>query len=367
VGRSGHPLPVVDQLALAIAARDFPAPSPWQLPAVVAGRSLIADTVAQLPLVATRAGEVRRPQPAIVRQPDPREPVWATLHRVVMDQTRYGRAWLWITAVDADGVPAALRVLDPAEVAATLDELGDPTEVTWRGRRLQVGLDVVHLPLDLDTDPLGTSPLLESWPILEGIAQLYGYAAGTWSSWGMPSLKLKVPGRLNRTEADDLRSQFLETHAGRRVPAVLWGDADVDPIMAGDAVGAGLAAAHDQAVQEVGRLLRIPPALLNAVAGDSLTYSTTQGEFQAWLATGLGAYLMRIEAAWSTLTTRGTVVRFDTSELVRADMVARWAAYGTAVGGPWLTVPEVRAMARAAGDPVPTAAGDVAPARNETV
>jgi HK97 family phage portal protein len=360
-------LPIVDQLALRVAARDWPAPSPWQLPPVIAGRTLIADTVAQLPLLAYRAGEVRRPQPAIIRQPDPREPIWSTLHRVVMDQTRYGRAWLWVTALDGDGVPAALRVLPDDEVSPTLDELGDPTEIAWRGRTLQVGLDVVHVPLDLDTDPLGSSPLVEAWPILEGIAQLYGFAAGTWSSWGMPSLKIRVPGRLDRAEADDLRAQFLETHAGRRVPAVLWGDADVDPINAADAVGAGIAAAHDSAIAEVGRLLRIPPALMNAVAGDSLTYSTTQGEFSAWLATGLGAYLMRIEAAWSSLLTRGTVARFDTSELVRADMVARWSAYGEACGAPWLSVPEVRAMARAAGDPVPAIAGDVAPARNEVV
>ncbi len=354
-------------MALAIAGREFPAPSPWQLPPVIAGRTLIADTVAQLPLLAYRGGELRRPQPAIVRQPDPREPIWSTLHKVVMDQTRYGRAWLWVTAIDGDGVPAALRVLPDDEVSATLDELGDPTEIAWRGRRLQVGIDVVHVPLDLDTDPLGTSPLVEAWPVLEGIAQLYGYAAGTWSSWGMPSLKIRVPGRLDRAEAADLRDQFLETHAGRRVPAVLWGDSDVDPINAADAVGAGIAAAHDAAIAEVGRLLRIPPALMNAVAGDSLTYSTTQGEFSGWLATGLGAYLMRIEAAWSALTTRGTVARFDTSELVRADMVERWAAYGAACGEPWLSRDEVRAMARGAGDPVPSTTAAPHPVRNEAV
>ena len=42
---------------------------------------------------------------------------------------------------------------------------------------------------------------------------------------------------------------------------------------------------------------------------------------------------MRIEAAFSSLLVRGTDARFDTSELLRADIAARFAAYSVALAG----------------------------------
>jgi HK97 family phage portal protein len=336
---------------LAKIAEDFRNPlellRPEQLPPVIAARTLIADTVAQLPITAVRNGMPLKKPPAIIRQPDPTEPTWATLHRIVMHLTANGNAWLRVTSWDAADRPQSLEVLNPDDVAPELDEYGQVLAVRWRDRRLNVapfGDDVIHIGLIESKGPhgVGDSPLTLARGALDSIAALYGYQASYWANGGQPSLLIKVPHRVNRAEADQIREDFLTTHRGRAVPAVLWGGAELQP-WAGTAADLQLSEAHDNAVAEVARLYRIPPSLLNAKSGDSLTYSTVAEQLRSWLMTGLQAYLVRIEAAFTELTAYGTTGRFDTSELQRTDHASRIQAYTMALGQrQWLKVDEVR-------------------------
>ena len=103
------------------------------------------------------------------------------------------------------------------------------------------------------------------------------------------------------------------------------------------------------------------PSLVNVAAGDSLTYATTEAEFSKWLKVGLGQYLTRIEAAFSDLTPYGTDVRFDTTELLRTDLVARWDAYAVGVQNGWILPAKVRE--REGFPPLPAGAGAL-PARH---
>jgi HK97 family phage portal protein len=308
---------------------------------------LIADTVAQLPLGAMRNGLPVKRLPAIIRQPDPTEPTWATLHRTVMHLTAGGNAWFRVTSWDDADKPQSLEVLNPDDVAPELDEFGQVQSIRWRDRKLSVapfGDDVVHVGLIESKGPhsLADSPLTLASGALDSIAALYGYTASYWANGGQPSLLIKVPHRVSRDEADQIRSDFLTTHRGRSVPAVLWGGAEVQP-WAGTAAELQLTEAHDNAVAEVGRLYRIPPSLLNAKSGDSLTYSTVAEQLRSWLMTGLQAYLVRIEAAFTELTAYGTTGRFDTAELQRADFASRVQGYAMALGQrQWIKVDEVR-------------------------
>jgi HK97 family phage portal protein len=314
------------------------------LPPVYACRTLLADTAAQLALVAVRDGVPRRPTPPVIARPDPSEPRWLTIHKLVMALSGDGNAWLLITSWDSYDRPASVLVLDPLEVQPDADEFGHLTYVRWRDRRLRVGDEVVHIPMTVDgtRGPLGVSPLRACRGALESIASLYGYAGAVWDEQGAPSVIIRVPqARLADGQADDLRNEWLRTHKGRRVPAVLWGGSEVQPFAEAPT---GLGGDLDRAVAEVARAYGMPPSLVNAPSGDSLTYSTTEGELRHWLATGLGRYLTRIEAAFTDLMPRTTSARFDTSELLRADLAARVAAYSTALAGAaWLEVDEVRA------------------------
>jgi len=123
--------------------------TPWELPIVVACRRVLADTIAQFPMVAMTNGQPRDPQPAIVVRPDPSEPAWLTKARIVDNLTRAGHAWLMPTGWAADGWPNALRVIDGDRGAPSFDIDGRIIDVSIGGERFGIGPDrgeVIWMP-----------------------------------------------------------------------------------------------------------------------------------------------------------------------------------------------------------------------------
>ena len=87
----------------------------WKLPAVVAGRQLIADTVSGFPMTAENtAGVVLDPAPAICVRPDPSEPAGDTWEKLTNSLTRHGRAWVRVTALGNNGYPIAAEIVAKA-------------------------------------------------------------------------------------------------------------------------------------------------------------------------------------------------------------------------------------------------------------
>lgn len=318
--------------------------SPWELPIVVACRRVIADTVLQLPLVTLRD---RRPvprQPPVVVRPDPWEPRWLTMQRVVDNLTGWGHVWIMPTAWDATGWPTAVRIIDAAQGAPSFDATtGDLTSVAIAGQHLTPGPDgVIWLPYEVPyRGHVGQSPIARCWRAVEYLAALFDMAGSFWEA-GFPSLALTVLQRLDPDDTRKLKDQILGAWSRRHEPAVLDNGATLNPV-GSSAVESQLVESIAAANAECARAFGVMPSLVNVAGGDSLTYSTTEGEFQKWLAVGLGPYLTRIEAAWTDLTPYGQQTRFDTAELTRADLATRAAAYATALGGAaWLTADEVR-------------------------
>lgn len=344
---------------------------PWTLPPVIAGRSLIADTVAQIPFVAVRDGRVLARQPAILRRPDPTEPRWSTVARIVNDLTGAGVAWLMVTARDAnDRWPTAIRVLPARECRPELDNYGRPAAVVWTPptggpRTLRVGRDVYHVPNLLDVDHVGRSPIAAAFTALEGVAAAYETEISFWLESGVPPFVIQSRYQLTNDQTTALQDQWTAARARTGKPAVLTGDVELHEL-AGSAPTL-FRDAHETGIATVARILRIPPVLLNARAGDSLTYSTTEGQFRSWLVTGLAAYLVRLEGVLSDLLPSAVTVRADTADLLRTDTPSRFAAYTAALGGAqWLTVDEVRAM-EGRGPLNDTAANMPAPVTDPTV
>jgi HK97 family phage portal protein len=340
---AGTQTALVDAIAAATARRGYYTVDITELPPVVAARSLIADTVAQIPFVATKGNRAAERQPTLLRRPDPAEPRWLTISRTVNDLTGTGRAWWLVTARDAANWANALMVLPDREVTYTLDGYGRPEYIWWQGRRYRVGAEVIHIPNMVDRDHVGRSPLSSSRAVFDGIAALYETEAQFWAESGVPPFAIRSRYALDSEQTVELQAQWSNARARSGLPAILTGELELQEL-------AGTAPtlfenARESAIAETARAFRIPPSLLNARAGDSLTYSNTESQFRAWLTTGLVAYINRIEAAFSDLLPYGTDVRGDTAELLRTDTAARFTAYATATGNaPWLTVDEVRAM-----------------------
>ncbi len=316
---------------------------PYALPVVVACRGLIADTLGQLPLITLRGRRPLPRQPTLTVRPNPHEPRWLTMHRIANQLTRYGHVFLAVTNTDASGRPAAVRVVDAADAAPTFDPVtGDLDTVSVAGVELVPGLDVIWIPYTVERRAsIGDAPLDACARALELYAELFAMAGSFWEA-GYPSLIVEVAQRLGPGQAQDIKRQLIESMGGRHDPGVIDSDGKISTI-GSSAVEAQLVESIAVANAEIARAFRMPPSLVNVASGDSLTYATVEGEMRRWLATGLGAYTSRVEAAFDDLTANGQRTRFDTTELLRSDLVTRVEAYSTALAGAaWLSVDEVR-------------------------
>ena len=315
--------------------------TPWELPIVVACRQLIADTVGQLPMIAYRGAQPRPDQPAIVVRPDPFEPRWQTLHRLCNNLTGWGHAWLIPSASYANDYPAAVRVVDASRAHGVFDPSGRLVDVFHDGRRLEPGSEAILVPWRVtQVGSFGAAPMNDCFRAAEYLAALYDMAGSYWEA-GFPSIAVMVKQALNPTQTAELKSQVLSAWARRHEPAVIDRDGQLAPV-GSSAVESQLIESIAVANTEIARAFGVMPSLVNVQAGDSLTYATTEGEFSKWLKVGLGSYLMRIEAAFSDLTPYGTTVRFDTTELLRTDLAARYQAYALGIQYGWILPEEVR-------------------------
>jgi phage portal protein BeeE len=319
--------------------------TPWELPIVVACRRVLADTIAQFPLVAMTNGQPRDPQPPVVVRPDPGEPTWLTKSRIVDNLTRNGHAWLQPVAWFADGTPNAVRVIDGPRGAASFDVDGRIVDVSIGGEYFTIGKEpgqVVWLPYSVGTPgSAGDPPTKDCWRAIEYLAALYDMAGSFWEA-GFPSIALMIARRLDPDDAQKLKDQLLRSWGRRHEPTVIDNGATLAPV-GSNAVDSQLVESMNWANAEVARAFGVMPSIVNVGGGDSLTYSTTEGEFTKWRAIGLGPYMNRIEGAFSDLMWYGTTAQFDTTNFVPTDMATQGVYFNQALAGqPWLTVDEVR-------------------------
>ena len=103
------------------------------------------------------------------------------------------------------------------------------------------------------------------------------------------------------------------------------------------------------AAQEIARVFRIPPHMLGAPTGDSLTYSTVEQQSLDFVRYSLQPWLRRIELAISNdrdLCFQQQYVRLEVDGLLRADAATRSEVYTRALDPitGWATRAEIRAL-----------------------
>jgi phage portal protein BeeE len=90
------------------------------------------------------------------------------------------------------------------------------------------------------------------------------------------------------------------------------------------------------------RVMQIPPTVLNTLAQSSLTYSTQVEANRQFLMMLRATYLVRLEAAFTTLLPRGLTAAFDTSSLTRMNEREQLDYDIAAVEAGIMTVDEIR-------------------------
>lgn len=318
----------------------------FELPSVVAGRQLTADTAAMMQLVgySDLTGRLN-PTPSLLRRPDPHEPYRDTIEKLVNSMTRYDIGWLFVTVRDTAGWPLAVEQVDPGRLNVTwLDPARKiVSTATLDGHSIDPR-DLRPIKFLLDGPTPDRSPLEVVRIVLERLIHVYRFSSEYYSLAAVPPYAVVHPNRLTNDQATEFMDAWLTSRAERR-PALLSGGISLETYSPTSAADAMLLETVNYLDALAARVMQIPPSLLNVLSQSSLTYSTTLDERQRWLQLGLyPGILSRIEAAFTDLMPRGQQAIFDTSNLVRMDFASRIDTYATSIAAGIHTPEEARAL-----------------------
>lgn len=315
---------------------------------------VLADAAAMCPLIVYRDGPGGRERVSdgpsgLLRAPAPGVTQPSLVMQLVAHLALWGEAFVGMYR--QGGEVAQLGLLSPDRVAVTIRS-GEPSfDYTDTSGSVQAltRADVIHVRgMSLD-GVRGVSPVGLCRDALGLAASLSDHASAVMANGAIPKGLLRVPAGPGGTElAENLSAAWQTRHGGTRSAgrvAVVTGEVSFDPVSM-PLADAEFVAQRKLSTAEVARIFRVPPWMIGAESGDSLTYSTTESQAAAFVKFGLGPWLRVIEEAVtaSELMLPGTYAEFLTEGLLRADSAARADFYAKALDPAtgWMTRAEVR-------------------------
>ncbi|HXH89705.1 MAG TPA: phage portal protein [Gaiellaceae bacterium] len=318
----------------------------------------IAEAAATLPLIAYRrlpTGRERLPGGRLVSlldRPAPAVTQSAFIGQLVASLAMRGNGFVGLYAGE-EGQVEQLGVLPPDRVQVEIKG-GMPlyTLTHDNGRQTTHGTDdVLHVRMPLTLDGiLGASPIALQREALGLNRALGEEASALAANSSAPLGVLTVPaGPIEDEALENLRAGIESRHMGARNRgrvAVLTGDIKFAPISFSPHDGQ-LAEQRELSTAEVARIFRVPPWMIGAKSGDSLTYSTVEGQSRAFLVYTLQPYLSAVEQAITgheRLCPPGAYVEFMRAAILQADTLTRAQVYALALDPErgWMSRAEVR-------------------------
>ncbi len=347
---SGHP--VTPSNALAVAD-------------VFACVRCLSDAAASIPLVPYRKTATGRTRVGgalsdLLRAPAPATTQANLIGQIVSHLALFGNSYVGKFR-DAEGKIEQLALLHPDRVTPEL-RAGRPvyTVNDGRGRRSEHSVeDIIHIRA-LSTDGLvGLSPVRQCRVALGLSQSLAEHAAQFFENGARPTGILKV-GTGNGEALEHIQAAWTQKQAGTRNAhkiAVVSGDVDFTAIT-GPLDDLQFVEQRHLSTAEIARIFRVPPWMVGASSGDSLTYSNVEQQALAFVTYSLRPYLVLVEQAISEDTDlcRGSLyVEFLLDALLRADSKTRADVYTAALAPDtgWMTRQEVRRLENL--DPEPDA------------
>jgi HK97 family phage portal protein len=319
---------------------------------VFAAVRVLADSVSSLPLHTYRkVGESRQRVTGgslydLLENPAPATTQSDFLSLTMVHLCAYGNCYLG--KYREDGAIVQLSPLDPERVQVEIRN-GQPVYRYSPPQGVQQMLtteDVCHIrALSLD-GILGVSPVQQAARVLNLSDQLVRHAINYFDSGSVhPSGILTMPEG-SSFEAESRETERLRNEAKPHGVLVVQGEADFTQ-MSVPMDDQQFAQQREISAREVARVFRIPPHMLGASTGDSLTYSTVEQQSLDFLRFSLQPWLRRIELAISNdpdLAFQRQYVRFETGSFLRSDAKTRAEFYEKALASGWMDVNEVRQL-----------------------
>ena len=298
--------------------------SAFGVSAVISAVSLLADSVASMPLRTFKIVDGNRqavPLPDIIRQPDIDSNEYEVVHQIVASMALHGNAYIHLDR-DKRGEIIGLVPLHTyqMQVLPTGDQTG--RKYLHLGNEIPAE-DMIHLRWFTPPQSLvGVSPLIQSRNLI-GIAMAMDRHLGQFYAEGAtPSSVLETDQKLTNEQAQILKNTWSDTHRRHRKPAVLSDGLKWRPITT-SAADQQMIETREQLIRDIARIFRIPAHLILASGGDTQTYQNVEQASLNFLTHTITPWLRRVEIGLSRVLPAGTDIAFDTSSLLRTDALTR--------------------------------------------
>jgi HK97 family phage portal protein len=320
------------------------------LSAVWRSLDILSNGVSQLPWREMR-GNLELPPSRLVSRPlaaaTRRE--WVSI--IVSTLALYDVAYcLRVGGYDSEGVPLGLAPLNPDQVMATSIDatsvlaLSSPDEYfVGRSKVTRDELVILRRSPQPGISDSVTGVLKLARVMFAAAIAAEHYASRYWQAGGPPTVALETDAHLNQTEADEISGRWAERRGkGPDYAPVLSGGVKAKPFGADPTAEAAIEARREM-VADVGRYFGMPTRMLNAPAGDTETYTSTESANLDLIRFTLQNYIGAIEDAISDELPGGRRMEMDIGRLSMGTQLARAQAWQLALGGsPWMIPDEVR-------------------------
>lgn len=312
--------------------------------------TLLADIVATLGISAYKHKDGAKvlvdPQPALfINSPYPDTTWFSWLWMMMESLAVTGNAFGYITARGRDGRPTGIMPIHPDHIMVTLpeDDLWPEPVYHIKGKKVRAS-DVVHVKrFPIANCAWGMSPVQQANPAVQlGLAaERFGYRYFRDSA--NPSGILSTENDLTPEQIKRAQKQWITSHQGRRLPAVLYGNLKWQTVTLTPNESQFLETRQFQR-SEIAMWFRVPPHMI----GDT-TKSTSWGTGIEEMTLGFVKYTLTpwlscIEQILSTYLPHGQFAKFNIDDLLRGDVKSRWEAYAKGRESGVYSVNDIRDM-----------------------
>ena len=316
--------------------------------AVYTAVSILADSVATLPLVEYKMGK-RQDGPVLpsllTSDPWPEGTAQDWLTQVMVSLTLRGNFFGQVVARDDRGYATMVKPVHPDFVLARRNQEG--RRVYWFNGQPVPTADVVHIPnMMVPGSFIGLNPveyMRQSWGLASGAER---YMGQFYANSATPTGVIEVGEDLTEEETLELARSWKMSHGGLQgagLPAVLTGGATWKTIQVspGDAQ---FLQTRDFQRNEIASFFRIPSHLMGQQDRTSSWGTGVEQMELGFVINTLRPYLTKLESYLTRLLPKNREARFDLSGRLRGDVGQRFTSYATAINNGWLNIDEVRAF-----------------------
>jgi HK97 family phage portal protein len=318
-----------------------------RLSAVWGAVRILSETVSTLPAHAFTAGsrDPVDPAPIILRTPAAHTPLHDWLHQVMRSLLLHGNCWGVITQrAGAAFRPTQIELVEPHRIGI---------QTTPEGTKFRLdGQEIAREELwHLRAYPsagclLGLSPIAYAAQTIGLSLAAEKFGSEFFGDGAMPTGVITIGKHITEGQAKEtskLWNLMFNHSTGKRRVGVIGDGGQFNPVSIKPEESQFLEA-RKLTTQDIARVFGIPPEMLAANSGDSLTYANVEQRSIDFLTYGVGPWLVRLETALTELLPRGQYCRFNAGGLLRTDLKTRYESYAIALQNGFMDVSQIREL-----------------------